>query len=245
MFQILTTCFNAAQYIEHCLSSIQAQENKDWRCFVLDDLSTDNSVEIVKRIAEDDPRIILIENKDKHYQVGNYAQIMRREDIDDEDICLTVDGDDWLPDSGVLDRLEHAYANGAWMTYGGFVQWDGVGYDMGFAAPPPLWNKLRELRYTTTHLRTWKAFLWRQIKEKDLKRDDGSPIKAGGDTAFMYPMLEMCGPYLSLFVPYVNYVYNVQTPDNVYKHSLKEQHDTANEIRKRKPYEPYRKVLDK
>lgn len=236
MFRVITTCYNAEKYIKKCLESLQAQQRKDWVCYVVDDVSTDDSRAVVAKMSWTDPRIILITNEKKTYQVGNYHKIMCRSDIEDEDICLTLDGDDWLPDDMVLNRVEEAYDNGAWITYGQFLQWDGNEYQSGFAQTPPVWDQLRQLRYTTSHLRTWKAFLWRNIKEIDLKKSDGSVIKAGGDTAFMYPMLEMAGPYRSVYIPYFMYVYNVETPDNVHKHSLQDQHDTANEIRKRPPY---------
>lgn len=237
MFRVITTCYNAGKYIERCLKSLQAQKRQDWVCYVLDDLSTDNSRDIVSKIAWNDSRIILIKNSKKTFQVGNYQKIMCRPDIESEDICLTLDGDDWLPDENVLDRLAEAYDAGAWMTYGQFLQWDGHNHSLGFAASPVLWDNLRMERYTTTHLRSWKAFLWRKIKDEDLRRADGSAIRAGGDTAFMYPMLEMAGPYRACYIPYPMYIYNVETPDNVHKHSLEEQHETANEIRRRPPYE--------
>ena len=236
MFRVITTCYNAEKYIKRCLESLQAQKCKDWVCYVVDDLSTDESRGVVSKIAWTDPRIILIKNAEKTYQVGNYRKIMSRGDIEDEDICLTLDGDDWLPDSSVLDKIQEAYDSGAWITYGQFLQWDGKDYQAGFAQTPLLWDQLRQSRYTTTHLRTWKAFLWRKIKEEDLRKSDGSPIKAGGDTAFMYPMLEMAGPYRSTYIPYFIYVYNVETPGNVHKHSLEDQHATADQIRKRPPY---------
>jgi len=242
MFRIITTCYNAEKYIKKCLESIQAQKRRDWICYVVDDVSTDRSRDIVSKIAWSDPRIVLISNKEKQYQVGNYSKIMGRRDINDNDICITLDGDDWFPHENVLDEVSDAYDNGAWITYGQFIQWDGKNYQLGFAQSPVLWQNLRAERYTTTHLRTWKAFLWRKIEPRDLLRDNGHVIKAGGDTAFMYPMLEMAGPYRSTYIPVPLYVYNVETPDNVHKHSLEEQHATASEIRARTPYE---RLLDK
>ena len=236
MFRVITTCYNAEKYIENCINTLQMQQREDWKCYIVDDLSTDNSRELITDMAEDDSRIVPIFNEEKTYQVGNYQKIMSMEEIEEDDICLTLDGDDWLPNDKVLDRVAEAYDNGAWITYGQFVQWDGNGYQAGFAQSPPLWDELRQTRYTTTHLRTWKASLWRRIAEKDLKKNDGSVIKAGGDTAFMYPMLEMAGPYRSVYIPYYMYVYNIETPDNVHKHSLQDQHATADQIRRRPPY---------
>jgi len=238
MFRILTTLYNSEKYIGTTLHTVLAQKKEDWVCYVLNDLSEDRSDEIVNSFAEGDERIRHIKNERKFHQVGNYAQVMALDEIDDEDIVLTLDGDDWFSDDKVLNRLEEAYSdNNTWMTYGSFLHWHGPKQlTEGFAFPPEDFSRLREVRYTTTHLRTWKAFLWRKIKEEDLLRDDGSVITSGGDTAFMYPMLEMAGPDRAKFLGNINYIYNVETDSNVYKLRLQEQHDTADEIRSRTPY---------
>jgi len=238
MFRILTTLYNSERYIATAIRTILAQKKENWVCYVLNDLSEDRSDEIVNYFADEDDRIRHIRNNKKFHQVGNYAQVMGFDEIDDEDIVLTLDGDDWFSDDKVLNRVEEAYSDdNTWMTYGSFLHWYGPKkFSPGFAAIPEDFSRLREIRYTTTHLRTWKAFLWRKIKEEDLLRDDGSIITSGGDTAFMYPMLEMAGPDRAKYISKTNYIYNVETDSNVYKLRLQEQHDTANEIRKRTPY---------
>jgi succinoglycan biosynthesis protein ExoO len=52
-------CFNAAAFIEGALRSLQAQTHGAWECLVVDDCSRDQSVDIVERIAQYDPRIRL------------------------------------------------------------------------------------------------------------------------------------------------------------------------------------------
>jgi len=43
---ILVTLYNKAQYIERCLQSISSQDYTDFECVIIDDCSTDNSLEI-------------------------------------------------------------------------------------------------------------------------------------------------------------------------------------------------------
>lgn len=57
---VIMPCYNAAAFIEGALSSLQAQTHKDWECLVVDDCSTDRSVEAVEAIAKSDPRIRLL-----------------------------------------------------------------------------------------------------------------------------------------------------------------------------------------
>lgn len=54
---IIITSYNYEQYIGETLKSIQAQTHRDWEAIVVDDGSTDNSVAIIRRFAEEDPRI--------------------------------------------------------------------------------------------------------------------------------------------------------------------------------------------
>ena len=73
---ILTTTYNCASYVERSLLSIMSQRFKDFTCYILDDMSTDNTRDVVKKIIEKDNRFILIENQSKFYQPGNYNQII-------------------------------------------------------------------------------------------------------------------------------------------------------------------------
>ena len=110
---IITTLYNAEKYIERCLFSIKTQTFKDFKCYITDDLSTDNSVNLVKNFIKTDDRFILIENSEKLYQPGNYDQVIRNNpDIDNNDVIVEIDGDDWLPDSDALNRINLLRASG-------------------------------------------------------------------------------------------------------------------------------------
>lgn len=216
MIIILTTLYNAEQYIGKCIKSIKNQNHKDFKCFILNDLSTDISSEIAAELIKDDERFVLINNVKKMYQPGNYDQVIRGDyNINDEDIIVELDGDDWFPDENVLDRVIEAYSDGnTWVTNGSFIYSNG---SRGFSSPQTDIDNLRELGFTASHLRTWKAFLWRNIKEEDLKNANGEYWSVAGDLSFMFPMLEMSGLEHYKFLKDINYVYNEQNPINDHK----------------------------
>lgn len=232
---IVTTLYNAEKYIERCLYSIMSQRYTDFTCYITDDLSTDNSVSVVKSAIKDDSRFILIENKVKMYQPGNYDQVIRNNtSIDDNEIIVEVDGDDWLPDPYTLGRIADVYSNpDIWIANGSFKYHDGR---PGFSSKQENLDNLRNARFTASHIRTWRAFLWRRIKEDDLKDDNGVYWKVTGDLSFMYPMLEMSGEEHYTFMNEINYVYNESNPINDHKVDLKMVTEIANKIRNKSKY---------
>jgi len=232
---ILTTLYNAEDYIERCIGTLLIQTHKDFKCYITDDLSTDKSVKLAKEMVMDDDRFIIIENTEKKYQPGNYDQVIRNNpDIDDEDICVELDGDDWLPDRNALKRIKKVYDDkDVWIANGSFKYANGR---PGFAAPPRNIDTIRQEVFTASHVRTWKVFLWREIEKDYLKDDNGEYWKVAGDLAFMYPMVEMAGPNHYKFMTDINYIYNEENPLNDHKVNMSSVSQTVVKIRNRKPY---------
>jgi|13_taG_2_1085334.scaffolds.fasta_scaffold13437_2 glycosyltransferase involved in cell wall biosynthesis len=236
--KILTGFYNAETYIERCLTTIKYQSYKDFICYITHDLSTDNSKKIVEEFIKGDDRFVLMEDHDKKlYQTGNFDKTIRNNpDIEDNDVLIEVDGDDFLPDDKVFERVAKLYEdNDVWITNGSFMYSNGT---VGFSQQQEGFDNLRNVRWTGTHLRTWRAFLWRAIKEEDLKDEEGNYWQWSGDLCFMYPMLEMAGKEHYRFMSEINYVYNGENPINEHKLDLEMVSNHANQIRSKKPYEP-------
>jgi glycosyltransferase involved in cell wall biosynthesis len=231
---ILTTTYNCENFVERSLLSIMSQTFKNFTCYITDDMSTDNTVKIIKNIINNDSRFILIENQTKMYQPGNYDQIIRGLNIPDDEICIEIDGDDWLPNSKVLSRIDEIYKDSdVWMTSGSFKYHDGRS---GFANPPKNFTSIRNQTFTLSHLRTWKSWLWKKIKEDDLKDVSGNYWSVAGDLSFMFPMLEMSGEEHFKFIPEVLYIYNELNPLNDHKVSMNKVLSTVDIIRHKPEY---------
>ncbi|MDO4614335.1 MAG: glycosyltransferase family 2 protein [Lachnospiraceae bacterium] len=63
LVSIITPAYNAAAFLEETVRSAQAQTYTNWEMIIVDDCSTDSTVELVKRLQKDDPRIRLIRRK--------------------------------------------------------------------------------------------------------------------------------------------------------------------------------------
>jgi len=119
----------------------------------------------------------------------------------DDDIVASVDGDDWLAVGGALEIVQRAHDRGALVTYGSFRHADGrPGFARQLQGPP------REQPWVTTHLKSFRAGLFKKIDHEHLKYC-GRWLEHARDLALMYPLLEMAGSR-AVFVPEVIYVYN-------------------------------------
>lgn len=224
MLRILTTYYNSPNYVERCISSIKEQTVQNWKCYITNDCSTDGSEKIIEELIKDDDRFELINNKIKMWQTGNYWQVVNRSEISDGEICVTIDGDDWLPDPLVFERVYSYYMDGkTLMTFGQYKEWKG---GEGFLFPrmvrkPNPFSESRNLPWTSSHLRTFKAGLFRRIRKEDLMKPDGSGfIEVAGDVVCFNPCLEMAGEDRVKYVQDINYVYNSETPLNECKNNV-------------------------
>lgn len=212
---VLTTAYNCEKWLDRCLVSIQNQSYKNFECHILDDMSTDDTGSIATLFCKDDSRFIYHLNGKKYYQAGNYDQILRSDLIDDEAVVVEVDGDDWLSSYTAIQKVVDEHNKGFLVTQGSFTYSDGR---PGFAKP----FKVSELRVTNanaTHLRSWRAKLWKAIAIEDLKVD-GWYADNAGDVFFMLPMLEMAGDDRIKFISECLYVYNEDNPLNEHKVNL-------------------------
>lgn len=233
---ILTGFYNAEDYIEQSIMSIKNQKFKDYTCYITHDLSTDNSVNLVNDLIKGDDRFILVPDSDKKlYQTGNFDNTLRNNpNIDDNDICIEVDGDDWLSDTRVFDRIWSLYQDtDVWIANGSFRYSNGA---QGFAKKQENFTNIRRGPFTASHIRTWRAFLWRAINEKDLKDENGDYWQWSGDVCFMFPMLEMATEEHYRFMSEINYIYNAENPINEHKVDMHMVTDHATRIRQLTPY---------
>jgi glycosyltransferase involved in cell wall biosynthesis len=234
---IMTTLYNAEKYIKRCIDSMKIQ-TENFICYITNDLSTDNSQSIVENEIFGDSRFILINNKSKMYQPGNYYQISQINSLSNESNVVTLDGDDWFPDNNVLTRVKSYYSNRILMAFGQFAEYyneqDPLG--KGFTARPSNPSDIRRLVWSTSHLRTFKLGLFREINRNDLIAPSGNFWECTGDMAIIFPMVEMCNPNLLHFTNDINMIYNSENPINDSKANRNRQREYDVLIRSKPKY---------
>ena len=100
---IIIPNYNYSEWIDKCLNSILNQTYKNYEVIFIDDMSTDNSVEIAKTYI-DRMNIKIIELKQKRLSGGarNEGYLYLSKDVD---YVWYVDSDDWLIDDNVLQKI--------------------------------------------------------------------------------------------------------------------------------------------
>jgi len=95
LVSVITPVYNSARFIGQTIESVQSQSSADWEMVIVDDCSTDNTVEIIEGYAAGDPRIITFENTRNQGPAATRNRALGRAK---GRFIAFLDGDDqWLP----------------------------------------------------------------------------------------------------------------------------------------------------
>jgi glycosyltransferase involved in cell wall biosynthesis len=245
LFYIIVPVYNADKYILKCLESVNNQY-RNYKVIIVNDCSTDSTRIIVENFIKDKSQFQLITNKVRNGS-GLFSINKGIENINESDkdkaIIITLDGDDFLANSSVLNYLNEVYQNELiWMTYGNMEasnkQWSGI---LKEVVDPKTYRKTFQ-QWDLSHLRSFKYKLWDKINKVDLLDDKGEWYKLAWDVAFMLPMIEMAGKEHSKFINEILYTYNNENQLSDFILKPKEQVDTANLIKQKQSYDLLRSL---
>ncbi|GAI95474.1 unnamed protein product, partial [marine sediment metagenome] len=212
-FVIIIPSYNNAKWCIQNIESAAFQNYKNFRVIFIDDCSTDNTYQLVSNYVHQNnlcDKVTLIKNEKRKLACVNIYNTVHT--CKDDEICMVLDGDDWFPNHNVLNLLNQVYSQDVWLTYGQF-QWHPSGR-AGTTIPVPdqvIENReFRRLADTVYQLRTYYAWLYKQIKLKDLLYE-GKVMPIAHDVAIMMPMFEMADHRIR-FISTPIYVYNMTNP---------------------------------
>jgi len=102
--------YNDKSFLKNCIDSILNQKYKNFYLIIVDDCSTDTSVETIKSYNDD--RIHFIQNKRKRYNGGsrNVAIDYALDNLEFNYFCF-LDSDDWWKDENVLSLINKRLYN--------------------------------------------------------------------------------------------------------------------------------------
>ncbi len=237
---VIIPSYNNAKLYEWNLDSVCFQNYSNYRIVYIDDCSPDGTGNLVRAYIDKHDlqhKVTLLRNEINRGALYNLYNVIHR--CEDDEIIVTVDGDDKLAHNNVLKRVNQEYQNpDVWMTYGQHESYPHG--KRGFCKPirQAIVQKhaYRELDWVTSHLRTFYAGLFKQIKLKDLLYEN-ELFRVTWDMAFLFPMLEMAHGKWS-FITDVLYVYNEDTPLSDCKLRVVKQLRCDKVIRAKEKYAP-------
>jgi glycosyltransferase involved in cell wall biosynthesis len=113
---IVTTIYNVESFIKDCVDSLINQSYKDLEIILVNDCSTDKTMEIVNEYEDD--RIVIINNSEN--LGAGYSRKVGIEYATGEYV-ITVDGDDWLSEDFIEKLVENAKETKADIVSGGIT----------------------------------------------------------------------------------------------------------------------------
>jgi glycosyltransferase involved in cell wall biosynthesis len=229
--------YNADKFIERCLMSVLTQDYQNFHIILINDGSNDNSDKIIQEILKVySDKITYINNIENMGAMYNHQNMVLNY-CEPNDIVVNLDGDDWLSNSNVLSYINDFYkSNDCWLMYGQYKFLSSGRY--GTSKPylsEEMFEKKRELDFMVSHIRTFKAFTFQEIKNQDpelncFKDSNGDWYSMTCDVAMMYPLMEICGYEKVKYNDKVLYIYNDTNPISDVKKDMGLQLRIHNEI---------------
>ena len=102
IFSIIIPCFNCDKTLKKTIRSIQNQIYKSYEILLVDDLSSDNSMNIANDLVKIDKRIKIIKNKEKSGQLLSRLQGFK---YSKGELIYFIDSDDMLTLPNVIEKI--------------------------------------------------------------------------------------------------------------------------------------------
>lgn len=99
LVSIVMSTYNDSRFLKETLNGVLKQTFKDWEFIVINDVSSDNTDEILRMYQKKDKRIIYIKN---HKNAGLTKNLNKGIDLSRGDFIARVDGDDYWTDKTKL-----------------------------------------------------------------------------------------------------------------------------------------------
>lgn len=202
MITFIIPCYNAAPNLPDLIASLQAQVDPGWHAIMVNDMSTDETLDVMKKLSEVDQRVSYVDNTEKKYALRNIVETARRCDGP----VGVIDGDDQLCNEQTVTLLRDAH------THQGVVAWTAHRWDINnFNVSRDMPRRVNpyQYRWSSSHLRTFDASLLKKVPDSNFKDHKGMWFERGYDQALMLPLLYVASD--RKYIPDVCYFYRINS----------------------------------
>jgi glycosyltransferase involved in cell wall biosynthesis len=133
LVSVVTPVYNGEQYLRECIESVLAQTYTNWDYTIVNNCSTDRTLDIAREYAAKDSRILIHDNETLVRVIPNH-NIAFRQISPRSKYCKVVQADDWLfPECiekmvGLAEEHPTVAIVGSYGLWGKRVAWDGLPY---------------------------------------------------------------------------------------------------------------------
>lgn len=210
-FVFVTPAYQCQDKIEQTIKSVYAQSYDRWRMVVYDDMSSDNTAQVVEDVSRRlglGAKLQVVSRTEKFGEVRNTLDAV--ESIDDSEVVCRLDAGDWLTDCDGLHILNEVYEKHnpavAWTAH----RWAYTGRNISGPLSPGCGDVYKH-PWVSSHLKTFRRSSMRDISPKNYLDENGNYIMIACDQAVFLPMMQKAlGDKKPLvFVPIVMYHYDI------------------------------------
>lgn len=233
-FVFVAPAFNASKTVEKTIQSIACQTYGNWHLHIRDDLSTDNTEEVVAEVCKKygvENQVSYVKNTEKCWEILNVLNMIREDSVGDDDIICRIDCDDFLTDLCALQDI-----NATYNQTGAEVLWTAHRWANTFkniSAPMPGDADPYRYPWVTSHLKTFRKGLINDIKEENFLDRNGEYGQITGDQYLFLPILHQTNKRIYLPRQVYYYHINLEQEDLYTNEYAKFQADEAQWVRNR------------
>lgn len=200
LVSVVIPVYNASQFIEETIQSVLKQTYQHFEIILVDDVSTDASVSIIRKMMVTDKRISLLEN-----DVNTGVAIARNRGVAASTgrfICF-LDADDFWTPTKLEKQVAFALNNGYAFTFTSYQFADESG--IALKAPLHVPGKISYQQALGNHTIFTSTVMidLNQLTKKDIEMPD---VRRGQDMATWWKILKM-----------TDYAYSIDEPLSIYR----------------------------
>ena len=195
-FCFITCSYNTRQFIRRNLDSIRRQDYPHYRVQYIDDASDDGSAEELRAYQAEHPDMPLTVKRNEQRCWPAYSRYRAYKDCADDEICVLLDGDDWLTRDDSLSIVAKVYREQP-DTLATFGSMQGEKWQYN-AWRHPYKRAVQHIYFP--HLRTVKARILKAVPSKYLQDTDGRWFTVYTDVALLMCAAELAGPTRYQFI---------------------------------------------
>lgn len=236
-FSVIVPAYNAEQTIKKCINSVIKQTYKEWEVIVVNDGSSDNTLQILNEMSED---IIIVNTKNGGVSSARNKGL----DVSTGEYVLFLDADDYLP----IDTLEIYIKNikeseEPDIIFGGFYKVYRQKQSVCFPAETDgVFDKTVERKDFSPYISRFAGTVWGKCYKRELIQNIrfDEELSLCEDAEFNYRVFQVAERMSYVKKTIYNYVYSADSTIRRYSHIYIENYKKSIvRIVEENKYQPY------